>query len=61
VESFANAFYRIVTEPGLYRELSSGSLCEASRYSWKATMEAYMTLYDELRAARGQAGRGSRR
>jgi glycosyltransferase involved in cell wall biosynthesis len=60
--SLAGAFYRLITEPGLHRELSSGSLREANRYSWKATMEAYMTLYDELRAARGQARqRGSRR
>jgi len=61
--SFASAFYRLISEPGLHRELSSGSLRQAGRYSWKTTMEAYMSLYDELRAVRG-GGRqhhGSRR
>jgi glycosyltransferase involved in cell wall biosynthesis len=53
-KSFACAFYRLITEPGLHRELSSGSLRQASGYSWQTTMDAYVTLYDEIRTARGQ-------
>lgn len=45
---FACALHRLIAEPGLYHELSSGSLRESSRYSWEATMKAYMNLYNEI-------------
>ncbi|HEV2402800.1 MAG TPA: glycosyltransferase family 4 protein [Candidatus Saccharimonadales bacterium] len=47
-ESFANAFHRLIVEKKLYQKLANGSFEEAKKYSWDATIDAYLDLYTEL-------------
>lgn len=44
-ESFAAAFYRLVSEKRLYAELSEGSLKSLNKYSWDKVLDSYSTLF----------------
>lgn len=48
-DSFAAAFYRLMTEEGLYGKLSAGALENASRYDQATTIDSYIAAYDEVR------------
>ncbi len=51
-EKFAEAFHRLLTEDGLYQRLSAGSLERVKAYSWSSTIQAYISVYEELAATR---------
>ncbi|HUC58496.1 MAG TPA: glycosyltransferase family 4 protein, partial [Streptosporangiaceae bacterium] len=44
-DSFAAAFYRLMTEEGLYGKLSAGALENASRYDQATTIDSYIAAY----------------
>ncbi len=46
-QDFAAAFYRLITEDGLYEKLSRGALDGARQYSMAATIAAYEAAYAE--------------
>ncbi len=47
-QSFAAAYYRLMTEDGLYEKLSAAALENAGRYDMAATVDSYIAAYDEV-------------
>jgi glycosyltransferase involved in cell wall biosynthesis len=50
-QSFAAAYYRLMTEAGLYHKLSAGALDNARRYDMATTIDSYVAAYDEVRGS----------
>lgn len=51
-KEFANAFHRLITEDGLYQNLSRGALDSVKRYAMEETIASYMSVYNEANRRR---------